>query len=652
MAEIALLSQETIDKIAAGEVIERPSSVVKELVENSIDAGATAITVEIKDGGISLIRITDNGSGIEKNQAARAFLRHSTSKIKSVEDLLSVSSLGFRGEALSSIAAVAQVELITKTAANLTGIRYVIEGSVEKEAEEIGAPDGTTFLVRNLFYNTPARRKFLKTAQTEAGYIHTLTERLALSRPDISFKLMINNQMKLHTSGNSNVKDAVYQIYGREIASSLIQIESSNELFSVSGWIGTPAVSRGNRNFEMYFINGRYIKSSLIAKGMEDAYKPYLMQHQYPFSVLYFTFDKTLLDINVHPAKMELRFSESQKIYEMLHNAVRETLSQKDHIRSVSVGPRMEGREYGRTSSSKGKNKELPPEPFEKKRMEQMKAAIQKDSPYEPKYPDHTEKKSVHPPSELPKKAVQSQVAANKTCSVPTAAANPSAAQYRSGSTEKRQPEPEYVQEEIRYEGKFLSKEAQKQHKLIGQVFDTYWLVEYQKKLFIIDQHAAHEKVLYEKMMRSFEHRESTTQILSPPLILSLDEQQIVSLETFQKQLEALGFEISPFGGREYAVCGVPGNLFGLDARQILLEILDSHPDIKKSAPPKLVLEKIASMSCKAAVKGSHALDRREAEALIGDLLALENPYFCPHGRPTIISMDKSELEKKFKRIV
>ncbi len=627
MAEIALLSQETIDKIAAGEVIERPSSVVKELVENSIDAGATAITVEIKDGGISLIRITDNGSGIEKNQAARAFLRHSTSKIKSVEDLLSVSSLGFRGEALSSIAAVAQVELITKTAANLTGIRYVIEGSVEKEAEEIGAPDGTTFLVRNLFYNTPARRKFLKTAQTEAGYIHTLTERLALSRPDISFKLMINNQMKLHTSGNSNVKDAVYQIYGREIASSLIQIESSNELFSVSGWIGTPAVSRGNRNFEMYFINGRYIKSSLIAKGLEDAYKPYLMQHQYPFSVLYFTFDKTLLDINVHPAKMELRFSESQKIYEMLHNAVRETLSHKDHIRSVSVGPRMQGNNCGRASSPKEKNKELPPEPFEKKRMEQMKAAIRKDSPYEPKYPDHTEKKSVHPPSELPKKTVQS----------PTA---------------KRQPEPEYVQEEIRYEGKFLSEEAQKQHKIIGQVFDTYWLVEYQKKLFIIDQHAAHEKVLYEKMMRSFENRESTTQILSPPLILSLDEQQIDSLETFQKQLEALGFEISPFGGREYAVCGVPGNLFGLDARQILLEILDSHPDIKKSAPPKLVLEKIASMSCKAAVKGSHALGRREAEALIGDLLALENPYFCPHGRPTIISMDKSELEKKFKRIV
>ncbi len=627
MAEIALLSQETIDKIAAGEVIERPSSVVKELVENSIDAGATAITVEIKDGGISLIRITDNGSGIEKNQAARAFLRHSTSKIKSVEDLLSVSSLGFRGEALSSIAAVAQVELITKTAANLTGIRYVIEGSVEKEAEEIGAPDGTTFLVRNLFYNTPARRKFLKTAQTEAGYIHTLTERLALSRPDISFKLMINNQMKLHTSGNSNVKYAVYQIYGREIASSLIQIESSNELFSVSGWIGTPAVSRGNRNFEMYFINGRYIKSSLIAKGLEDAYKPYLMQHQYPFSVLYFTFDKTLLDINVHPAKMELRFSESQKIYEMLHNAVRETLSHKDHIRSVSVGPRMQGNNCGRASSPKEKNKELPPEPFEKKRMEQMKAAIRKDSPYEPKYPDHTEKKSVHPPSELPKKTVQS----------PTA---------------KRQPEPEYVQEEIRYEGKFLSEEAQKQHKIIGQVFDTYWLVEYQKKLFIIDQHAAHEKVLYEKMMRSFENRESTTQILSPPLILSLDEQQIDSLETFQKQLEALGFEISPFGGREYAVCGVPGNLFGLDARQILLEILDSHPDIKKSAPPKLVLEKIASMSCKAAVKGSHALGRREAEALIGDLLALENPYFCPHGRPTIISMDKSELEKKFKRIV
>lgn len=613
MAEIALLNQETIDKIAAGEVIERPSSVVKELVENSIDAKASAITVEIKDGGSSLIRITDNGCGIEQSQVPMAFLRHSTSKIRSVEDLLCVSSLGFRGEALSSIAAVSQVELITKTPPDLFGARYVIEGSKEKSFEEIGAPDGTTFLVRNLFYNTPARRKFLKTAQTEAGYVHALIERLALSRPDISFKFISNDQIKLQTSGNSSVKDVIYQVYGRDVAASLMELQEENGLFEVSGFLGTPAVSRGNRNFENYFINRRYIKSMLIAKSLEDAYKNFLMQHQYPFCVLYFSLDSKFLDVNVHPAKMELRFHQSGEIYQKLFACIRERLMQKEHIPSVAFGKDVRKKEKEKAVFVREKL----PEPFEKKRLEKAASFVRKDSPYEPKYP---ERKPLEP-------IVQAKE-----------------------RQEKKQPD--YIQEELSYEGKFLSKQARKQHKIIGQAFGTYWLVEYEEKLFMIDQHAAHEKVLYEKNLSAFKRKDFTAQLLSPPMILTLDPQREQAFIALKEQLFRIGFEIEPFGGKEYAVCGVPGNLFQLNVRQILLEILDSFDEIKKAETPDLVLEKIASMSCKAAVKGSHTLRRQEAETLISELLELDNPYFCPHGRPTMISMEKQELEKKFKRII
>ncbi len=675
MAEIILLEQETIDKIAAGEVIERPSSVVKELVENAMDAKATAVTVEIKDGGISLIRITDNGSGIAKDQVSMAFLRHSTSKIKTIEDLLTVSSLGFRGEALSSIAAVAQVELITKTAESLTGVRYVIEGSLEKEKEEIGAPDGTTFLVRNLFYNTPARRKFLKAAQTEAGYIHTLVERLALSRPDISFKLIVNNQIKLHTSGNSSVKDVIYQIFGREMASSLLAVEEENELFQVTGFIGNPSVSRGNRNFENYFINQRYIKSSLISKSLEDGYKNFLMQRQYPFCVLYFQFAAELLDVNVHPSKMELRFDRKEEIYQKLFTCIREKLTNREHIRTVSIS-RVKEKEEKITPRRK-----TLPEPFEKERLKKLADSLKKDSPYETKYPQHTQRpcearglESAQTSCEA--KDSQTAQASCKAKSLQTAQTSCEAKSLQTaqkpyeakGSQIAQAPhgekasesvqafhqarDAEYVQEEISYNGRFLSEQAKKQHKIIGQVFETYWLVEYDEKLFIIDQHAAHEKVLYEKTIKSLKEKEYTMQLISPPLILALDHQEIQALTMVSGQLTDLGFKIEPFGGKEYAISGVPGNLFGLNARQVLLEILDSWEEMKRISAPELLLEKIASISCKAAVKGNSKLTAREAETLISELLELENPYFCPHGRPTIIAMDKYELEKKFKRIV
>lgn len=613
MPQIKILDEQTIDKIAAGEVVERPSSVVKELVENAIDAKATAVTVEIKEGGISLIRITDNGCGIEKEQIPLAFYRHSTSKIRSVEDLVTISSLGFRGEALSSIAAVAQVELITKPQEQLTGSRYLIEGGKEISLEEIGAPNGTTFLVKNLFYNTPARRKFLKTPQTEAGYISDLMERMALSHPEVSFKFIHNGQIRLHTSGNGQLKDIIYHIYGRDIAANLLEIHEQFEDFSVDGFIGKPVVSRGNRNFESYFINGRYIKSGLIAKAIEDAYRGFLMQHKYPFTVLSLSMDGKLIDVNVHPNKMELRFSNGEEIYNRLVHLLQTALRQRELIPKVSV--KEEKKEMKKEEPAKSDI----PEPFEQKRLEKIKAAVAKDSPYEPKYEKTTysvpEKKTY-----VAEKAIQTTL---------------------QDFTKENKEKP-----------KLLSEEAKPYHRIIGQLFDTYWLVEFQDQLYMIDQHAAHEKVLFERTMAAYRTKEFTSQLVSPPILLSLTMQEEVLLKKYMPEFQKLGFEIEPFGGKEYAVSAVPDNLYGLNGQSLLLELIDELGSVSEKDTPDMVVEKIASMSCKAAVKGNQKLSRQEVEHLIDELLTLENPYFCPHGRPVIVSMTKNEIEKKFKRIV
>ena len=619
MPEIMLLNQETIDKIAAGEVVERPSSVVKELVENAIDAKATAITVEIKEGGTSFIRITDNGCGIEKTQVPLAFLRHSTSKIRNVEDLLSIHSLGFRGEALSSIAAVSQVELITKTYDELTGTRYVIEGSKETELEEIGAPDGTTFIVRNLFYNVPARRKFLKAAQTEAGYINDLMERMALSHPDISFKFINNGQTKLHTSGNGNQKDLIYHIYGRDITSSVLNVSQENALFKVTGFIGKPVISRGNRNYENYFINGRYIKSALIAKAIEEAYRGFMMQHQYPFCVLYFEMNSELLDVNVHPTKMELRFSQNEEIYQALFEIIRNTISHRDFIPEVPV--KEEPKEAAPLIA-----KDLP-EPFESRRIQQVS-------------PSSYEKKSSTD-------AFFSRMKPNEKSPLTVQEEN-------LFELPPKKPEKEtYVQQSLEsVKPSFLTEDARKKHRIIGQLFDTYWLVQFEDKLFIIDQHAAHEKVLYERTMEKVKNMSFTSQAISPPVILTLNNEEERALLKYKEQFRAFGYETEHFGGKEYAITSVPADFTDIDMKAMFIDMLDDFTNISGKEAPQLILEKVASMSCKAAVKGNHSLSRPEIETLIDDLLQLDNPYNCPHGRPTIISMTKYEIEKKFKRIV
>lgn len=657
MPQIALLSQETIDKIAAGEVIERPSSVVKELVENAIDAGSSAVTVEIKEGGISFIRISDNGCGIEREQIPLAFLRHSTSKIKSVEDLFTVTSLGFRGEALSSIAAVSQVELITKTNGDFTGSRYLIEGSKEVSLEEIGAPDGTTFIVRNLFYNTPARKKFLKSAQTEGTYIHELMQRMILSHPDVAFKFIMNNQVKLQSSGNGNIKDIIYHLYGRDITKALLPIAHESELFKVSGFIGKPMISRGNRGYELYFVNGRFIRSQILSKAIEDAFKPFLMQHQYPFTVLYFEIDSSLLDVNVHPTKMELRFSNQQELYREVQNVLSAALVHRDIIPEVPVDtPKKNEMEVP-------KIEKVMPEPFEQKRLEEIRKAVRKDSPYEVKYPvsrpmgtgsvsSAAQEKLLDtiksmPPEDMMEERIQKEPLPEQSKKETEKELAKEAYVIREEETYGTNPEGNYEQ------GSFLKEEEMAKQKIIGQLFDTYWLVEYNDRLFIVDQHAAHEKVMYEKLKKQFEKKEFTSQAISPPIVITLSMREAEALERFKEQFTKLGFEIEHFGGAEYSICGVPGNLYRLNTRDVLIEMLDELTDgISERATADVILDKIASMSCKAAVKGSQRLSLPEMEQLMKDLMKLDNPYNCPHGRPTIIAMSKYEIEKKFKRIV
>lgn len=657
MPQIALLSQETIDKIAAGEVIERPSSVVKELVENAIDAGSSAVTVEIKEGGISFIRISDNGCGIEREQIPLAFLRHSTSKIKSVEDLFTVTSLGFRGEALSSIAAVSQVELITKTNGDFTGSRYLIEGSKEVSLEEIGAPDGTTFIIRNLFYNTPARKKFLKSAQTEGTYIHELMQRMILSHPDVAFKFIMNNQVKLQSSGNGNIKDIIYHLYGRDITKALLPIAHESELFKVSGFIGKPMISRGNRGYELYFVNGRFIRSQILSKAIEDAFKPFLMQHQYPFTVLYFEIDSSLLDVNVHPTKMELRFSNQQELYREVQSILSASLVHRDIIPEVPVDtPKKNEMEVP-------KIEKVMPEPFEQKRLEEIRKAVRKDSPYEIKYPvsrpmgtgsvsSAAQEKLLDtiksmPPEDMMEERIQKEPLPEQSKKEMEKELAKEAYVIREEETYGTNPEGNYEQ------GSFLKEEEMAKQKIIGQLFDTYWLVEYNDRLFIVDQHAAHEKVMYEKLKKQFEKKEFTSQAISPPIVITLSMREAEALERFKEQFTKLGFVIEHFGGAEYSICGVPGNLYRLNTRDVLIEMLDELTDgISERATADVILDKIASMSCKAAVKGSQRLSLPEMEQLMKDLIKLDNPYNCPHGRPTIIAMSKYEIEKKFKRIV
>ena len=668
MPEIQLLDQATINQIAAGEVIDRPSSVVKELLENAIDAKATAITVEIKDGGISFIRITDNGCGIEKDQVRKAFLRHATSKLHTIDDLLDIGSLGFRGEALSSIAAIAQVELISKPPEAMLGISYQIEDGEEKSLTQIGAPDGTTILVSNLFYHVPARKKFLKTAATEGNYINQLMENMAMLRPDISMRFINGGQNKLYTSGNGRLKDLIYTIYGREISSNVLEINYECPLFAVTGYIGKPIISRGNRTFENYYINGRFVKSRLIAAAIEQAYKPFMMQHRYPFTVLHIKIKPELIDVNVHPAKMEVRFQQENEIYELLAGAIENTLRGKEFIPDVSDDGKAE---------KKVQEKQKLPEPFEQRRLQAMKEIIP------PPPAEHKTQNEQKPSAEHKTQSEQKLPRNEEQPKVPSKLSEPvceykaekkqtikdSDSKWESASgIHKRigqdvsqtvnqmptQPEQklEKPEQQTLFTEPLLSEKARIHHRLIGQLFDTYWLIQYGNQLYIMDQHAAHEKVNYERLMEAYRKKERITQFVSPPMVISLTRAEEAILEEFKSEFERIGFTIEPYGGREYAISEIPANLYGINEKELFLEMLSDLEDRGSMQPSELIASKLASMSCKAAIKGGQKISFQEADALVSQLLTLENPYACPHGRPTIITMTKYELEKKFKRIV
>ena len=675
MRKIAVLDQNTIDKIAAGEVVERPSSVVKELVENAIDAGATAVTVEITDGGKKLIRITDNGSGMEEEQIPLAFLRHATSKIEKVEDLEHIASLGFRGEALSSIAAVSQVELITKTPSAISGNRYVIEGGMEHSLEELGAPEGTTFLVRNLFYNTPARSKFLKSDSTEANYIHTLMEQLALSHPEISFKYIQNKQVKLHTSGNYSVRDVIYSVYGRDIAKALLEVEWENSFMKITGFVGKPEIARGNRSFENYYINGRYVKNNIITKAIENAYKGFLMQHKFPFVSLRMEMEGNDLDVNVHPAKREVRFAREQEVYDAVYDTVHAALTRREMIPKVTLGTdepvKKEAKETVKSAAV--------PEPFEQKRREQIyKAGADRSlvrespvfTPLEETFFEGTLKKNQEldeaksrqaavPPSKPekePEKEPEEKPGIKPGIKPEINTEIRSEIKPEIKQPELRQPEPELSEPKPKqlelFEEKLLSPQSRSRIRMIGQVFDTYWLAQFEDKFYIIDQHAAHEKIYYERLVRKFREHSIDSQYLTPPLIVSLNMQEEEVLNANRDYFEKFGFEIEHFGGREYCISAVPSNLYGLTEEELFLEMLDQLESDHSKDTLDIFASRLATMACKAAVKGNNRLSMEEAEKLLDELMTLENPYHCPHGRPTIISMTKTEMEKKFKRIV
>ena len=664
MSKIQVLDPITIDKIAAGEVIERPASVVKELVENAIDAGATAVVVEIKEGGISFMRITDNGCGIDREDVRSAFLRHSTSKIRSVDDLLHIGSLGFRGEALSSISAVAQVELITKTKDQTFGTLYRIAGGKEETLEDTGAPDGTTFIIRQLFYNTPARRKFLKTPMTEASHVGDLMTRLALSHPHISFQFINNGQSKLHTSGNGKLKDVIYHIYGREIAANLLKAEYDTPELKITGFLGKPIISRGNRNFENYYVNGRYARNSIISRAIEDAYKDFTMQHKYPFVVLHIEIDGEHVDVNVHPTKMELRFNNQQEVYNAIYSAVDQGLHEKELIPHVEMPePKAAVKSTPEPKTAVKSTPEHNLEYFMSKMKERVLAEHEEKKRKEKiatKQAVHTteniaENISVKESPSFSSASTPSNVAEGKTPYMQNASSK-SKITMSTNTDETTKPEPSLTetpkQMEL-FEDHLLTREAMQKYKVVGQVFETYWLVEYDNSLYIIDQHAAHERVLYEKTLKSMKTREFTSQMISPPIVLNLSMQEAELLNTYMDQFTRIGFEIEEFGQDSYAVRAVPDNLFSIAKKELLIQMLDSLSDeITRNQSPDLIDEKIASMSCKAAVKGNMKLSVQEVDALIGELLSLDNPYHCPHGRPTIIAMTKRELEKKFKRIV
>lgn len=633
MPAINILDDVTINKIAAGEVVEKPMAVIKELVENSIDAKATSITVEIKNGGLDLMRVTDNGLGIPEEDIRKAFFRHATSKINKIEDLDSLDSLGFRGEALASIASVSMVECISKTAAQLTGIKYEVNGGVEASCKEVGCPDGTTFVVKSLFYNTPARKKFLKTPMTEGSYISDIMEKIAMSHPDISFRYINNNKLKFQTAGNGKLKDVIYQIYGKDVSANLVSFELETEYVNVSGYIGRPVISKGNRSFMNYYVNGRYVKSPVIYRAIEEGYDGFHMSHKFPFCVLMFDVQSDKMDVNVHPSKMEIRFSEGDRIYSVLCRGIKETL------RNIDV---------------------IPEQNLEKTLARQMRendtvsdTATEYKASNNNKYDINANSTSLSVDKEAAgmnaakKERLPEPFETNRIRNLSNQAGNSIDILNKINELEcMKKPEQLSL-----FERKDMEEEKKKDYTVVGCVFSTYWIVTYHDEMYIMDQHAAHEKILYEKLVKKMTNNIINIQQVSPPIVISLDPVETELVNSNKELFEKSGFEIESFGGNEHIVSGVPAELPGIASKDVLIDLIGSlRKELTQKNSETILMEKIASMSCKAAVKGGRSITSEEASRIVQDLFELDNPFNCPHGRPTLIKITKNELEKRFGR--
>ena len=703
--KIHLLSQECINQIAAGEVVERPSSIVKELVENALDAKATAISIEIKGGGISFLRVSDNGEGIFSEDLERAFMPHATSKIQNPKDLEEILSFGFRGEALASIASVAKVECISKRQEDFLAHRILVEGGSFSPIEEVGGMDGTSILVRDLFYNVPARKKFLLSESTEASRVEEMVEKLALANPGISFHFVKDGKSRFQTLGGGKLSDVVFGIYGKSFAKDSLEIKESYYPSSltglatlhIEGLLGKPSLTRSNRQYEIFFVNGRFVRDSLLSRALEDAYKPFLMQHKFPFAIVFLHLSPNIVDVNVHPQKLEVRFQNREKIYQALFDCVSKTLSKADLIDHSPLSLFQKEKEEKSTAflspssqlwekkEEKKENKnDIPEEAVrsdqnDKQSAEQISAIKEQEKEkaeaVNQGYPigEASEKASEKAPFRIEVPELNQQKAATREENLiyeefdltKGIRLEPPKASEKEENTVPREentvPKEEQLftesenlpstEQESLFSPSFFSEEGEKEFRLIGQVFQTYWLIEFQKELFIMDQHAAHEKVNFEKMRKNYLEKPGISQgILSKTMVFSAKEEELY--EKTKDYFTHLGYRIRKEEEKRYALEGIPADFPSLDAEMLFHEILDALAEEGNLSEAESVYDKIASMACKASVKGNQLLSFKEAEALVEKLFTLENPYACPHGRPTIVAFKKQDLEKMFKRIV
>ena len=697
--KIHVLGTDTVNQIAAGEVIERPSSMVKELVENAIDAHATQITVEIRGGGIEYLRVSDNGDGIGEDDIVNAFLPHATSKIRNLSDLDSILSFGFRGEALSSIAAVSDVELITKTKEDFFAHRIQIHGGEMGEVEEVAGVDGSSFIIRNLFFNVPARKKFLYSESTESNRVEDMVEKLALANHRVSFHFIRDGKTRFQSIGSPRIEDVVYSIYGKEQSKESLPLEGAYYPSKITGMptvhirgiLGRPSITRANRQYELFFVNGRFVHDGLLSRALEDAYKPFLMQHKFPFAILFLDLTPNLVDVNVHPQKLEVRFQNRDSIYQAVFNSVNKTLSEanlidenplsvflKEEKKKAEFQPELllrkesEERAQGLTMDrvqglAKDRVSEVPKDirPGTPEVTAQKETIVEFErNAFAPPETDFrlTERKQEDEGTGKPVQSIRYEEfdltkslnsikeERQNTENSSFVEENTIFSSVTSASIQTEEAKKEKEGQESLFTAPFLSEEARLSHRIIGEVFQTYWLIEYGNSLYIMDQHAAHEKINFERMMRRKKEKEVFSQNIIPLSIhLSTGEREV--LEEYKKEFLEMGYlwVEEPNG---ISLTAIPVDFPTVRQEEVLLEILDGLTEDSMILEGESLYNKIASMSCKAAVKGKQKISVMECDAILKELLQLENPFACPHGRPTIVAFKKQDLEKMFKRIV